>query len=193
MLLNSKTLKGIKSGDITLQFRKWKKPTVKTGGTLRTVIGMLAIDSVATTTRTAITARDATRAGYESLEELLSDLDARDGTLYRIEMRFAGADPRIQLRENASLSDDEFAALRTKLERMDRSSDIGAWTVKVLRLIDQHPFQPAVQLAERLGLTRAVFKPNVRKLKALGLTISHDPGYELSPRGRAVLARLTRG
>ena len=29
-----------------------------------------------------------------------------------------------------------------------------------------------------------------RKLKALGLTISHSPGYELSPRGRALLARL---
>ncbi len=34
----------------------------------------------------------------------------------------------------------------------------------------------------------APFKTNVRKLKALGLTISHDTGYELSPRGRASLA-----
>ena len=28
----------------------------------------------------------------------------------------------------------------------------------------------------------------MRKLKALGLTISHSPGYELSPRGRALRA-----
>ena len=34
------------------------------------------------------------------------------------------------------------------------------------------------------------FKTDVRKLKKLGLTISHDVGYELSPRGRAVLQRL---
>jgi ribosomal protein S19E (S16A) len=29
----------------------------------------------------------------------------------------------------------------------------------------------------------------VRKLKALGLTISHEVGYEISPRGRAFLDR----
>ena len=31
------------------------------------------------------------------------------------------------------------------------------------------------------------FKADVRKLKRLGLTVSHDTGYELSPRGRALL------
>ena len=34
------------------------------------------------------------------------------------------------------------------------------------------------------------FKNDVRKLKALGLTISHSPGYELSPRGHTLLKRL---
>ena len=33
-------------------------------------------------------------------------------------------------------------------------------------------------------------KEQVRKLKTLGLTISHSPGYELSPRGRALLDAL---
>jgi hypothetical protein len=32
----------------------------------------------------------------------------------------------------------------------------------------------------------------VRKLKELGLTISHSPGYEVSPRGQAVLRDLSR-
>ena len=31
------------------------------------------------------------------------------------------------------------------------------------------------------------FKADVRKLKALGLTISFSPGYRLSPRGEAYL------
>jgi hypothetical protein len=41
-----------------------------------------------------------------------------------------------------------------------------------------------------VGRDTAKFKNDVRKLKSLGLTISHSPGYELSPRGHALLARL---
>lgn len=190
MLLTTKVLNAIKSGEVTLQFRKWKKPTVKTGGSLRTHIGMLAIDDVSIIDRSAITARDAKSAGYESLDELLADLDAREGTLYRITVRPGGVDPRIKLRESSALTDTEFDTIRAKLERMDRASPGGPWTLKVLQVIDRHPHTRAVELAAKVGSTRAIFKPNVRKLKALGLTISHDPGYELSPRGKAVLAKL---
>jgi hypothetical protein len=35
-------------------------------------------------------------------------------------------------------------------------------------------------------------KVDIRKLKSLGLTISHDVGYELSPRGTAYLSWLER-
>lgn len=35
-------------------------------------------------------------------------------------------------------------------------------------------------------------KVDIRKLKALGLTISHDVGYEPSPRGTAYLEWLDR-
>jgi hypothetical protein len=43
-------------------------------------------------------------------------------------------------------------------------------------------------LADGIGLDKPAFKNNVRKLKGLGLTISHSPGYELSPRALALLA-----
>ena len=42
MLLKRETLEGIASGEITLAFRRWKRPTVKAGGRLRTRIGELA-------------------------------------------------------------------------------------------------------------------------------------------------------
>lgn len=42
-------------------------------------------------------------------------------------------------------------------------------------------------LAGRVGLERLDFKERVRKLKALGLTLSLDVGYRLSPRGEAFL------
>ncbi|HKS07204.1 MAG TPA: hypothetical protein VJR92_12925 [Gemmatimonadaceae bacterium] len=183
------TLNAIKAGDVTLVFRKWKKPTVKTGGTLRTAIGMLAIAEVATITRADITATDAKRAGFASLDALLEELDVREGTLYRITVGPGGPDPRVALRESADLTDAELATIRAKLDRMDKTSPDGPWTDKTLRIIDAQPHVAAVKLAKQVGQTRAVFKPNVRKLKALGLTISHDPGYELSPRGKAVLAK----
>lgn len=40
MLLDGPTLEGIVSGRIRIVFRTWRRPTVKTGGTLRTRIGV---------------------------------------------------------------------------------------------------------------------------------------------------------
>ena len=38
-----------------------------------------------------------------------------------------------------------------------------------------------------MGMEKHPFKAKVRQLKALGLTISLDVGYRLSPRGESVL------
>ena len=58
-----------------------------------------------------------------------------------------------------------------------------------LRLIAGHPGTVSTTLANQLGLARPDFKDNVRKLKTLGLTISLDVGYRVSPRGEAFLKR----
>jgi hypothetical protein len=42
-----------------------------------------------------------------------------------------------------------------------------------------------------VGRETAPFKIDVRKLKGMGLTRSFEIGYELSPRGRAVLDRTS--
>jgi hypothetical protein len=47
MLLTSAELDGIKHRRITVAFRSWTRPTVKTGGRLRTAIGELEIVRVA--------------------------------------------------------------------------------------------------------------------------------------------------
>ena len=57
-------------------------------------------------------------------------------------------------------------------------------------VIKEHPMMPAAQLAYETGFEKDWLKTNVRKLKNLGLTISHQPGYTLSPRGLVVLERL---
>ena len=116
MILKYTELEAIKSGKVTLAFRRWVRPSVKTGGTLKTAVGVLAIDRVARVERSEITQDDAVAAGYSSLSELLVTLDSRDGDLYRIEVRFAGADPRVRLRENADLDASELEKVRKKLD-----------------------------------------------------------------------------
>jgi biotin operon repressor len=54
--------------------------------------------------------------------------------------------------------------------------------------IADKPAVSSVFLAEAMGWERPEFKVHVRRLKALGLTISLDVGYRLSPRGQAYLA-----
>lgn len=102
MLLKIDTLACIKRNEVSLASRRWRRPTVKSDGRLRTTGGELRIDEVPPVTSRAITNVDAA-----------AELDCE-------------------------------------------------W--------------------DRL-------KPNVRKLKNLELTISHETWYSLSVRGRAVLAQ----
>ena len=47
MLIRRAHLERIVCGDIDLAFRRWRRPTVKAGGTLTTGAGVLAIDMMA--------------------------------------------------------------------------------------------------------------------------------------------------
>ena len=187
MLLRKDTLEGIARGEIDVAFRWWTKPTVKTGGTLQTQIGQLAIRSVDKTTTAAVTVEDAKRAGFASKAALLKAFPRKPGSrLYRVEFSIAGPDPRIALRERAELTQAEVEDLDRRLARYDAH---GAWTRQTLELSAAKPETRAGDLATELGQERLPFKANVRKLKALGLTESLEIGYRLSPRGRAYLGR----
>lgn len=157
-----------------------------------TPVGQLEIVSVTPTAAAAISERDARLAGYESRTALLSELEQREGgELYRIELGALRPDPRIALRNSETLDARELEEVRSKLERLDARNEGGPWTRRVLALIADHPGTRAAILARRAKLETAKFKLNVRKLKALGLTESLEIGYRISPRGSALLARLT--
>lgn len=188
MLLKRATLEAIQDGRVSLVFRKWRRPSVKAGGSLKTAIGMLAIEHVDPVSQ--VTDADARRAGYASRTALLHDLDQiSDGSIYRIAVRFAGADPRVALRQ-AKLSADEWQALEQKLQRMDARTEGGPWVRATLDIIARRPATRAEALATELGLEKDVFKLRVRRLKELGLTESLEVGYRLSPRGKDALKRF---
>jgi hypothetical protein len=185
MLFNRRALDGIAAGEINVAFRRWTKPTVKAGGTLRTRSGVLAIDTVEPTSQRKITAEDARRAGFGSQTELLDSLRP-EGRLYRIGFHRIGDDPRAVLRRRGRIGARERVELDERLARMDRARG-GLWTRRVLELIRDRPETLAADLAASLGMEKAPFKRDVRKLKELGLTESLPVGYRLSPRGRAYL------
>jgi len=183
-------LAAIAAGEITLAFRRWRRPTVKAGGTLRTPAGLLAIDAVDVVAPDAITRREARRAGLADADAVRAALRG-DGTLYRIAFHVAGPDPRVALRARSRLDAGERAEIAARLARLDRASSHGPWTEATLRAIAAAPGTRAADLAAGFGRERLSFKADVRKLKALGLTESLEVGYRLSPRGLAYLRSVS--
>ena len=183
MLFKAPVLAAIAEGKVDLAFRRWRKPTVKAGGTLTTPVGVLAIDAIAVVAPEAISDADAVRAGYADAAEALTALEG-EAPIHRIAFRLIGEDPRRALRlDVSSAALDE---IETRLARLDARAP---WTAAVLELIAAHPGVRAPDLAARLGRETLAFKIDVRKLKALGLTESLEVGYRLSPRGKALRTR----
>jgi DNA-binding transcriptional ArsR family regulator len=189
MLFKMKTLEGIRCGEISLAFRRWLKPTVKSGTRLRTAIGALDIVSVEPVGEEAIGDADARAAGYADRVALLAALPAGEGRqIYRIALGGLTADARISLRDEDTFVEDERAKLRARFAAWEKAKP--GYFPAILRLIGERPGCRAEDLAAALGAEKLRFKQDVRKLKELGLTESLEVGYRLSPRGQAALALL---
>ena len=183
---------GIHSGRIVLAFRRWKRSQVVASHRYRTGLDMVEVESVDVVEPSSVDDEQAREAGYESAGELLADLRGDPALpLYRIRLRRTGTpDPRDELASAAGLSEEDVAAIAARLARMDRSSSRGPWTGAVLSLIADRPGVVSTVLAESLGWERQDFKLRVRRLKELGLTLSLEVGYRLSPRGESYLEHV---
>lgn len=177
-------------GSVTVAFRRWRRPTVRSGGTLRYPRGVLAIDEVVRLTPDEVTEADARAAGAPGRDAILAQqTGGGSGELYRIRFHHLGDDPRTERAQDTELDETSMEEIRAQLARFDASSRRGPWTRATLTLIADEPGVAAAELAAHRGSDRDVFKRDVRKLKELGLTHSLTVGYELSPRGRAFRAR----
>jgi hypothetical protein len=192
VLLNRATAEGIANGCITVVLRRWDAPRAKPGGTQRTVVGTIRIDDVAEHAGSyRVTAAQARAAGYPDAKSAQSELDRRPARhTYVITVSYLSPDERPDLAANdhLSLSAADIEAIAARLDRWDAAT--APWTRQYLKMIGANEAVRAPDLAARVGLDVPRFKRRVRQLKGLGLTISLDVGYRLSPRGRAYL-RLT--
>ena len=177
-------------GEITVTFRLWKSAHVRAGRTYESGFGRIEVEDVLVIPAAMISQDDVAPSGCADIAAIIELAGEHtkvrvepDSLLYRVQFRYLG--DSAMPAEPPPAPDMERVAER--LERMDRLSSGGPWTLATLRLIERRPHVVARLLAAELGYEKLEFKANVRKLKALCLTISHEVGYALSDTGRAYL------
>jgi len=190
MLFTAATLRGLTAGRVSCTYRRWDVVRPKVGSRFTTSAGVVEVTSIRPAEEDQLTVRDAADAGFDSVADLIQWCRAKGtGDLYRIGITLAGPDPRIELRRADELDPADVAALKAKLDRMDRAAQ-HPWTRSTLRQIQRLPAVVSTELAAEVGQERQAYKLRVHRLKALGLTESLERGYRLSPRGEAYLATL---
>jgi hypothetical protein len=90
MLLKLELLEAIKAGKVDLVFRRWSRPSVKPGGTLKTKLGVMSIGAIDDVDPDDVTEVDAKRAGFRDVAAFRKWLDTmKPGHLFqRIEVSF---------------------------------------------------------------------------------------------------------
>ncbi|MBO0823560.1 MAG: ASCH domain-containing protein, partial [Actinobacteria bacterium] len=183
--------RGLHDGSITVAFRRWRRAQVVPGHQYRTGAGMVAAESVEVISPADITPALAQAAGFPDVPAALADLRGDpDLPLYCVRFRaLDGPDPRDELASTDQLTEADITAIARRLARLDAVSKRGPWTAAVLAQIAAQPGVSSALLAADLDWDRPDYKLHVRRLKAIGLTISLEVGYRISPRGAAYLAR----
>lgn len=190
MLFKKQVLEKIARGEVSIALRRWRKPSVKTGGQLMTPVGELTIDLVTTSSPADITDTVAQSAGYEDRSEALRALSESLGQLYKIEFRLTAADWRKTLAERDDLDVHAVEAINQSLYDLDFRSRGGAWTSEYLQLVRRSPGSSASNLAKAANVQLTVFKRRMRQIKQLGLIHSLNVGYHLSRRRERYLECL---
>jgi hypothetical protein len=176
VLFEKRLRDGLADGSITVALRRWKRTQVLPGRRYRSPDGLVEVTQVdVVDTVDVATAR---AAGFASVADALADLGG-DGPITVVHLhRVDDADPRDVLSYDTHIADPE--KLLKQIERYRQHFE----------LIAANPGVRAPDLAARLGMDTLTFKRQVRRLKELGLTHSLRVGYELSPRGEALLRLL---
>lgn len=186
MLLSQKALDAIVKGEIDRVYRRWKRPAVVEGTLQRTSHGLVEVVGLRQVEENEI---EPTAAGYGTTEEVLADIRPPETgrILYEVRVRWAGEDPRLELRESTDLDEGALDAIDSVVSGIGRHG--GPTGTELLQTIAANPATLADELADGIGMERDVLKRRIRQLKEIGLTESLRVGYRLSPRGEAYLER----
>jgi hypothetical protein len=191
MLFQSRFHDGIRRGEITCTIRIWHSPRVRVGGTYQLGAGSIHVDRIQEMEFDGLTPTLARRSGFSSVVELLKVAKHGAGErIFLIDFHYVAA-PAKRKTNTQVLAAGGLEELIAKLDAMDRRAT-SPWTRQTLREIEASPGLRSTELALNLGRERVDLKTDIRKLKALGLTLSMDVGYRLSARGVQVLTRKAK-
>ena len=174
-----------------MTFRRWKRRQAIAGNRYRTAVGIIEVDSVDVIDAAKITDAEARRSGYPSADAVIADLRGPDDLpIYRVRFHTV-ARPGSARRSSPRRPTSPTQTRRARVVGW-RASTPRAVTVPgrptCSRSIAAHAGRArrGPGRAARAGARRRS-RLDVRKLKNLGLTISLEVGYRLSPRGEAFL------
>jgi hypothetical protein len=186
VLFQSRFHDPIRRGEITRTVRIWKRPRVRIGGVYGLGAGAITVERIDEVEFDALTPTLARSCGFGSLVDLLKVAKHGAGErVFLIEFHYIDKPPERSSREN-DIGEAAVAEVIRKLDAMDKRAQ-RPWTRETLQAIAAQPGRRAGHLAAQFGRERLEFKADVRKLKALGLTISLEVGYRLSTLGEALL------
>ncbi len=193
VLFDASDRERIRDGGVTVTYRLWRRPHARAGGLYRFEPGRVVVESVEAVTAGQVSDADAAPAGFATAAGLLQALRQRSRepiepatVVWRVAFRYEDSPPP---------SPAKVVGTDTILPRLARADAAAGtpWTVATLEAIAARPRTPARLLAADAGMETLLFKANVRRLKALGLTVSHEVGYEITSLGRDILAILRAG
>ena len=191
MLFQSRFHEGIRRGDITCTIRIWQRPRVRVGGKYQLGRGSIQVDRIQEMEFDGLTPALARRSGFASVVELLKVAKHGAGErVFLIEFHYIDV-PAKQPTKDDRADADTLEEIARKLEAMDRRA-AAPWTRATLREIAKRPGARAADLAKTLERDRVELKRDIRRLKALALTISLEVGYRLSKRGLQIVALAQR-
>ena len=189
MLFEQRFWEPIARGEVTVTFRRWKRRQVAAGRRYRTAGGIIEVDAVDVVDASDITEADARGrllpvgggaggrpAGHPGPRPLPDPLPHR-----------RRPDPRAVLAAADALTDEDVDELDGGWPGSTRpaATGPGRWRRSGSSSAARR-CGPATSPTSSGG-SASPFKTDVRKLKNLGLTISLEVGYRLSPRGEAYL------
>jgi hypothetical protein len=183
----------IRNGEVTRSFRNWQRPQATIGGRYNLhPEGAIEVTGLKQVTLDKLRESDLKSTGIEDLQALQKLLGVGDpaSRLYQVDFRYLGPD-LVNQTDTSTPQAAELESLARRLKATDRRSN-QPWTVALLEQLRETPGKRAADLAPAFGWDTPRCKTQVRKLKVLGLTISLETGYRLSPRGMALLQHLGR-
>jgi hypothetical protein len=195
MLFAEKELEGVRTGRITVAFRKWDEPQVDSGQVYEDPeLGIIKVLDVSSVRLRRVSASDARAAGADTLFDFFErfrnhnpDCNLDDAQVFRVRFQYVGGMPKTPKPPTMGL----VMAVSKRLEDIDRRARTGGWTMAYLEVLGSRVGISSNELIHELDETPNRLKKRLAKLRQQNLVTRSTEGYALTTLGGLVLRFLS--